>query len=247
MSDTPEKTALVTGASSGIGWATAKRLAEDGIKVMLTARREDRLKELQAEIENDGGTAAYQVADIVNRAEIQAVADAAIEKWGRIDILFNNAGLMPLSFMKNLHVEEWDRMVDVNIKGLLYAIAAVLPDMTARNAGHIINVSSIAGHVVFPGSAVYSGTKFAVRAISEGLRKEFKPGGNLRVTIISPGAVATELTDTITDQDIVEAFKDRPFEPIDADAIARAVAYAVAQPDDVDVNEIIIRPTSQNV
>lgn len=247
MSDTPGKIALVTGASSGIGWATAKRLAKDGTKVMLTARREDRLKELRAEIENDGGTAAYQVADVVNRAEIQAVADAAIEKWGRIDILFNNAGLMPLSFMKNLHVEEWDRMVDVNIKGLLYAIAAVLPDMTARNAGHIINVSSIAGHVVFPGSAVYSGTKFAVRAISEGLRKEFKPGGNLRVTIISPGAVATELTDTITDQDIVEAFKDRPFEPIDADAIARAVAYAVAQPDDVDVNEIIIRPTSQNV
>lgn len=247
MSDTPEKTALVTGASSGIGWATAKRFAEDGIKVMLTARREDRLKELQAEIENDGGTAAYRVADIISRAEIQAVADAAIEKWGRIDILFNNAGLMPLSLMKNLHVEEWDRMVDVNIKGLLYAIAAVLPDMTARNAGHIINVSSIAGHVVFPGSAVYSGTKFAVRAISEGLRKEFKPGGNLRVTIISPGAVATELTDTITDQDIIEAFKDRPFEPIDADAIARAVAYAVAQPDDVDVNEIIIRPTSQNV
>ncbi len=241
------KTALITGASSGIGWATAKELANGGAKIMLTARREERLKELKKELENDGAAVEYKVADVVKREEIQSVADTMIEKFGQIDILFNNAGLMPLSFMKNLHVDEWDRMVDVNVKGLLYAIAAVLPDMTKRGAGHIINVSSIAGHMVFPGSAVYSGTKFAVRAISEGLRKELTGSSNIRTTIISPGAVATELTDTITDKEILAWFKDMELQPIDSEAIARATAYAVQQPDDVDVNEIIIRPTSQGM
>jgi NADP-dependent 3-hydroxy acid dehydrogenase YdfG len=214
---------------------------------MLTARREERLKKLTDEITKSGGTAAYKVVDVTSREQVKAAADEMIEKWGRIDVLFNNAGLMPLSFMKNLHLDEWDRMVDVNIKGLLYAIAAVLPDMTKRKAGHIINVSSIAGHVVFPGSAVYSGTKFAVRAISEGLRKELTGDTLIRVTIISPGAIDTELTDTITDEDIKEAFKNRKLEPIGPDAIARGVLYAVEQPEDVDVNEIIIRPTAQGI
>ena len=241
------KTALITGASSGIGWATAKELGKGGAKLMLTARREERLQELKKELENDGIAVEYKTADVSKRDDIQAVADTMIEKFGQVDILFNNAGLMPLSFMKNLHVDEWDQMVDVNVKGLLYAIAAVLPDMTKRGAGHIINVSSIAGHMVFPGSAVYSGTKFAVRAISEGLRKELTGSTNIRTTIISPGAVATELTDTITDREIMERFEDMKLQPIDSEAIARATAYAVQQPDDVDINEIIIRPTSQGM
>jgi NADP-dependent 3-hydroxy acid dehydrogenase YdfG len=247
MSSIQNKTVLVTGASSGIGWATAIALAEKGARVMLTARREERLKKLTDEITKSGGTAAYKVVDVTSREQLKAAADEMIERWGQIDVLFNNAGLMPLSFMKNLHLDEWDRMIDVNIKGLLYAVAAVLPDMTKRKAGHIINVSSIAGHVVFPGSAVYSGTKFAVRAISEGLRKELTGETAIRVTIISPGAVDTELTDTITDEDIKEAFKNRKLEPIGPDAIARGVLYAVEQPKDVDVNEIIIRPTAQGV
>src|SRR5690606_14104645 len=174
----------ITGASSGIGQAAAKELAGQGYSVMLAARREDRLMELKQAIEETGGTAEYVVTDVTSAEQMKALAEAAIERFGRIDVLLNNAGLMPLSFMNKLKLDEWDRMVDVNIKGVLYGIAAVLPHMESQKEGHIINISSVAGHSVTPGSAVYSGTKFAVRAISEGLRQEIDPSMDIRVTIV---------------------------------------------------------------
>lgn len=243
---TTEKTAIITGASSGIGEATAKELAARGYSVLLAARREERLKELKEEIEAAGGKADYQVTDVTSADEMKALTDRAIEKYGKIDILVNNAGLMPLSFMNKLKVDEWDRMVDVNIKGVLYGIAAVLPIMEKQKFGHILNVSSVAGHTISKGSAVYSGTKFAVRAISEGLRMEIDPSHEIRVTIVSPGAVATELTNTITDDDVLNAFKEGgQMELLNAQDIANAIAYAVEQPAHVDVNEILIRPRQQ--
>ncbi|WP_281863320.1 SDR family oxidoreductase [Planomicrobium okeanokoites] len=240
------KTAIITGASSGIGQAAAKELANKGFSVMLAARREDRLVELKKEIEDAGGRAAYKVTDVTSAEEMKKLAEATIEQFGQIDVLLNNAGLMPLSFMNKLKIDEWDRMVDVNIKGVLYGIAAVLPHMEERKEGHIINVSSVAGHDVTKGSAVYSGTKFAVRAITEGLRQELDPAMNIRATIVSPGAVATELTETITDKDILSAFSNGPsMEFLQAEDIARAIGYAVEQPAHVDVNEILIRPRQQ--
>ncbi|MFC3212519.1 SDR family oxidoreductase [Planomicrobium okeanokoites] len=240
------KTAIITGASSGIGQAAAKELANKGFSVMLAARREERLVELKKEIEDAGGRAAYKVTDVTSAEEMKALAEATIEQFGQIDVLLNNAGLMPLSFMNKLKIDEWDRMVDVNIKGVLYGIAAVLPHMEERKEGHIINVSSVAGHDVTKGSAVYSGTKFAVRAITEGLRQELDPAMNIRATIVSPGAVATELTETITDKDILSAFSNGPsMEFLQAEDIARAIGYAVEQPAHVDVNEILIRPRQQ--
>ncbi|MCJ1908951.1 SDR family oxidoreductase [Planococcus ruber] len=240
------KSAIITGASSGIGQAAAKELAGQGYSVMLAARREDRLAELKKAIEEDGGTAEYLVTDVTSADQMKALAKAAIEHFGRIDVLLNNAGLMPLSFMNKLKLDEWDRMVDVNIKGVLYGIAAVLPQMESQKEGHIINISSVAGHSVTPGSAVYSGTKFAVRAISEGLRQEIDPAMAIRVTIVSPGAVATELVNTITDDDVLNGFKEGPeMEFLQAEDIARAIGYAVQQPAHVDVNEILIRPRQQ--
>lgn len=240
------KTAIITGASSGIGQAAAKELANKGFSVMLAARREERLVELKKEIEDAGGRAAYKVTDVTSAEEMKKLAEATIEQFGQIDVLLNNAGLMPLSFMNKLKIDEWDRMVDVNIKGVLYGIAAVLPHMEERKEGHIINVSSVAGHDVTKGSAVYSGTKFAVRAITEGLRQELDPAMNIRATIVSPGAVATELTETITDKDILSAFSNGPsMEFLQAEDIARAIGYAVEQPAHVDVNEILIRPRQQ--
>ncbi|MDN7246149.1 SDR family oxidoreductase [Planococcus shenhongbingii] len=240
------KSAIITGASSGIGQATAKELASRGFAVLLAARREERLVELKNEIEQAGGQAAYKVTDVTSAEDMKALGEAAIEQFGQIDVMVNNAGLMPLSYMNKLKIEEWDRMVDVNIKGVLYGIAAVLPHMEEREEGHIINISSVAGHDITPGSAVYSGTKFAVRAITEGLRQELSPAMNIRATIVSPGAVATELSDTITDQDILDGFASgSPMKFLEAEDIARAIGYAVEQPDYVDVNEILIRPRQQ--
>lgn len=240
------KTAIITGASSGIGQAAAKALAQKGIRVMLAARREDRLSELQKEIEAAGGTAAYRVTDVTSAEEMQTLAQAAIEQFGQVDILINNAGLMPLSYLNKVKIDEWDRMIDVNIKGVLYGIAAVLPHMEERQEGHIINVASVAGHVIRPSTAVYSGTKFAVRAITEGLRLELNPAHQIRATLISPGVVATELTETITDEDAMVAFKKRGIQtPLKAEEIADAIVYAIDQPASVDVNEILIRPTQQ--
>ncbi len=245
MSLIQNKVVIITGASSGLGEATAKRLAASGAKLMLAARREDRLKELVAAIAKSGGTATYQVTDVTDRAQVEALAKETLSTYSRIDVLINNAGLMPLSPLDQVKVEEWDRMIDVNIKGVLYGIAAVLPIMRQQKSGHVINLSSVAGHKVFPGSAVYCATKYAVRAISEGLRLE--SNGEIRSTNISPGAVATELTTTITDKDTAAGINQLYAIAIDADAIARAITYAIEQPNDVDVNEIIIRPTRQEL
>ncbi|MFZ0076807.1 SDR family oxidoreductase [Exiguobacterium sp. RIT452] len=237
------KVVIITGASSGIGEATAKLLAKQGARLVLAARREDRLQTLQKEIEELGGKAVYQVTDVTDSAQVEELAKLAQDTFGSVDVLVNNAGLMPLSKLNKNKQDEWNTMVDVNIKGVLYGIGAVLPYMRKQQRGHIINISSIAGHDVMPSSAVYSGTKFAVRAITEGLRKEESVENNIRATIISPGAVDTELKDHITDEEIKQGIGD--LKAMDADAIARAIAYAVNEPDDVAVNEILIRPTAQ--
>lgn len=236
------KVVAVTGASSGIGEATAKLLAQDGAKVLVGARRADRLEKLVGDIREAGGEAEFRVVDVADRASVSAFVGFASERFDRLDALVNNAGVMPLSPMSALKVDEWDRMIDVNIRGVLNGVAAALPVFEKQGSGHFINISSVAGHLVFPTSAVYSATKFAVRAISEGLRQELK---NIRVTNISPGAIATELGHDITDsstRDMLEGFKSIALPP---DAIARAVVYAVSQPADVDVNEIIVRPVAQ--
>lgn len=245
MSEIRGKVVLITGASSGLGAATARLLAARGAKVLLGARREQQLKSLVQEIQSAGGTAEYRRVDVVRRDEVERFVRAAVELFGRIDVLVNNAGLMPLSPLAALQVEDWDRMVDVNIKGVLYGIAAALPLMQEQKDGHIINLSSVAGHVVFPTAAVYCGTKFAVRAISEGLRMEV--GGDIRTTIISPGAVATELTGTISHAETASAVDALYEMAIHPDAVARAIAFAIEQPRDVDVNEIILRPTAQTL
>ncbi|MBW4663372.1 MAG: SDR family oxidoreductase [Chroococcus sp. CMT-3BRIN-NPC107] len=245
MSQISGKSIIITGASSGIGEATARMLAERGAKLMLAARREDKLTKLVAEIEATGGTAAYQVVDVTKQSQVQALADETLKLYGKIDVMINNAGIMPLSRLDQLLVEEWDRTIDINIKGVLYGIAAVLPAMQTAQSGHIINISSVAGHVVFPNAAVYCGTKYAVRAISEGLRKEI--GKDIRCTIISPGAVATELTDHITDEAASKGANQLYEIAIEAEAIASAIAYAIEQPKEVDINEILLRPTAQEL
>ncbi len=238
-----DRIVLVTGASSGIGAATARLLAARGATVVLGARRVDRLQALVDAITADGGRAEARALDVTDRADVQAFADAALAAHGRIDAIVNNAGVMPLSRLDALEVDAWDRMIDVNIRGVLYGIAAVLPAMQARDGGrgHIVNVSSIGGHTVSPTAAVYCATKFAVRAISDGLRQETD---RLRVTVISPGVVTSELADGIGDpvaRDAMQAFRRIAIEPV---AIARAIAYALEQPADVDVSEIVVRPTA---
>ncbi len=245
MSEIKNKVVIVTGASSGLGEATARRLANNGAKLMLAARREDRLKELVADIEKNGGTAKYQVTDVTNRSEVEALAKATKEAYGSIDVLINNAGLMPLSPLAANKIDEWEQMVDVNIKGVLYGISAVMPVMLEQESGHIINLSSVAGHKVFAGGTVYCATKFAVKAISEGIRME--SDGKIRSTNISPGAVDTELTSTISHDETAQMAEQLYGVAIDADAIARAITYAIEQPGDVDINEIIIRPTKQEL
>ncbi|MGI8650855.1 MAG: SDR family oxidoreductase [Rubrobacter sp.] len=237
------KVVAITGGSSGLGEATARLLAERGAKVFLGARREENLKEIVSGIKDDGGEASYRIVDVTERDEVQSFVDAAVEEYGRIDVLVNNAGLMPLSPLDALKVDEWDMMVDVNIKGVLYGIAAALPKMQEQHSGQFINLSSVAGHVVFPNSAVYSGTKYAVWAISEGLRMEV--GEEIRTTTISPGAVQSELTSKITHEESAEGASALEDMAIDASAVACAIAYAIEQPDDVDTNEIILRPTAQ--
>ena len=245
MSEIKNKVVIITGASSGLGEATARRLAKNGTKLMLAARREERLKELVAEISKDGGTAKYQVVDVTDRSQVEALARATKQAYNRIDVLINNAGLMPLSPLAANKVDEWEQMVDVNIKGVLYGISAVMPVMLEQESGHIINLSSVAGHKVFAGGTVYCATKFAVKAISEGIRME--SDGKIRSTNISPGAVATELTNTISHEETAEMAEQLYGMAIDADAIARAITYAIEQPGEVDVNEMIIRPTKQEL
>lgn len=239
------KVVVITGASSGLGEATARLLSAQGAVVVLGARRADRLEALVKELTARGGKALALTTDVTHRDQVKQLVDTAVTTFGRIDVLINNAGLMPQSRLERLHVEEWDRMIDVNIKGVLYGIAAALPHMTQQKRGHIINVSSVAGHKVGPGGSVYSATKHAVRVISEGLRQEVKPY-NIRTTIISPGAVATELPNTVTDPDVLPRIRKLYQEiAIPADSFARVVVFAMSQPEEVDVNEILFRPTRQ--
>jgi NADP-dependent 3-hydroxy acid dehydrogenase YdfG len=241
------KVVVITGASSGLGEATARYLADCGATVVLGARRTERLQTLVDEITRTGGKASAIVTDVTDAAQVQALVDTAVEKYGRVDVILNNAGVMPHSPLERRKVDDWDRTIDVNIKGVLYGIAAALPHMQRQKSGHFINVSSVAGHKVGPGSAVYAATKTAVRVISEGLRQEVKPW-NLRMTIISPGAVATELPNSITEADIAKGI-GQFYEQyaISADSFARAVAFAISQPEDVDINEILFRPTRQEL
>jgi NADP-dependent 3-hydroxy acid dehydrogenase YdfG len=216
-----------------------------GATVVLGARRTDRIQALADELSKSGGKAMAVETDVAQRDQVRRLVDAAVEAYGRIDVIVNNAGLMPLSPLDRLKVDEWDRMIDVNIKGVLYGIAAALPHMQRQRAGHIINVSSVAGHKVRGGGAVYSATKHAVRALSEGLRQEVKPY-NIRTTIISPGVVVSELPNTASDPDVAASIRKLYDDiGIPADSFARAVAFAIEQPDEVDVNEILFRPTRQ--
>jgi len=241
------KIVVITGASSGLGEATARLLSAQGASVVLGARRKDRIEALAEELTAKGGKAIAIATDVTQRAQLQKLVDAAVQTYGRIDVMINNAGLMPQSPLDRLKIDDWDRMIDVNIKGVLYGIAAALPQMQRQKAGHIINVSSVAGHKVRAGGAVYAATKHAVLALSEGLRQEVKPY-NIRTTVISPGAVATELPDSVTEPDLSESFhKFYEDFAIPADSFARTVAFAMSQPEDVDINEILFRPTSQEL
>jgi NADP-dependent 3-hydroxy acid dehydrogenase YdfG len=246
MKQLTDKVAIITGASSGIGEAAAVALAHHGARVALAARRIERLETLKQRIESEGGEAIAVKVDVTRRTEVENLVEKTLQAFGRIDILINNAGIMPLTFMKNLHVDEWERTIDVNVKGVLYGIAAVLPTMMEQKSGHIVNISSVAGRKVLPGGAVYSASKFAVGALSEGLRQELSPSTGIRVTIIEPGAVATELTQHITDEEVKESFSSYlTFERLTAEDIADAIVYAVTQPPNVSVNEVLIRPTRQ--
>jgi NADP-dependent 3-hydroxy acid dehydrogenase YdfG len=241
------KVVVITGASSGLGEATARLLSAQGASVVLGARRIDRLRVLADELSRRGGKALAVPTDVVQCDQVKRLVDAAVQTYGRIDVMINNAGLMPQALLERLKIDEWNRMIDVNIKGVLYGIAAALPHMKQQKAGHFINVSSVAGHRVGPGFAVYAATKYAVRALSEGLRQEVKPY-NIRTTVISPGAVATELPNTVTDPQAAERIRKFYAEvAIPAESFARAVAFAMSQPEEVDVNEILFRPTRQEV
>jgi NADP-dependent 3-hydroxy acid dehydrogenase YdfG len=241
-----DKVAIVTGASSGIGYATALALSRSGAKVAAGARRMDRLESLQNEISKNGEEVFVQKLDVTIKSECDALADAVLKKWGTIDILINNAGLQPLSFFKNLKVEEWDKMIDVNIRGVFYCTAAVIPTMMNKNSGHIVNISSMAGRVVYPSGSVYCATKHAVTAFSEGLRQEFSQRSNIRVTCIEPGVVATELMEAITDKALEKYVeRTRQMEALQAEDIANAIMFAVEAPRHVNVNEILIRPMAQ--
>ena len=240
------KVALVTGASSGIGYATALALAKAGAKVAIGARRTDKLEQLENEIKKNDGEALAQKLDVTKKSDCDSFVHEAIKKWGTVDILVNNAGLMPLSFVKNLKVDEWEQMVDVNIKGVLFCTAAVIPHLKEKKSGHIINISSVAGRIVFPAGSVYCATKHAVAAFSEGLRQELSVRSNIRVTCIEPGVVTTELLNTITD-DSLKAFVDsaKDMQGLNADDIANAILFAVQSPEHMNVNEVLVRPTSQ--
>jgi NADP-dependent 3-hydroxy acid dehydrogenase YdfG len=241
------KVVVITGASSGLGEATARLLSAQGAIVVLGARRVDRLRSLADQLTRSGGKALALATDVTHRDQVKNLVDTAVQRFGRIDVMINNAGLMPQAPLERLKVDEWERMIDVNIKGVLYGIAAALPHMQKQKAGHMIFVSSVAGHKVGPGFAVYAATKFAVRALAEGLRQEVKPY-NIRTTVISPGAVATELPNSVSESDVAQQIQAFYKEiAIPADSFARAVAFAMSQPEDVDVNEIVFRPTRQEL
>ena len=238
------KVVVITGASSGLGKATAKHLAAQGATVVLGARRVDLIRALADELNDLGHKALAIGTDVTVCEQVKNLVDLAVQTYGRIDVMINNAGLMPNSLIERIRVDDWNRVIDVNIKGVLYGIAAALPYMQRQESGHIINVSSVAGHKIRPGGAVYAATKHAVLALSEGLRQEVKPY-NIRTTVISPGAIDTELPRGISDPEIAEKTRKVYEFAIPAESFARAVAFAMNQPDEMDVNEILFRPTRQ--
>ncbi|MBB3114065.1 NADP-dependent 3-hydroxy acid dehydrogenase YdfG [Paenibacillus phyllosphaerae] len=244
MSGIKDKVVVITGASSGIGEAAALLLAERGAKIVLGARGMERLEALAERIMERGGKAVYMSTDVKRRGDMSNLVALACEQYGKLDVFINNAGVMPISPLDELRVEDWESMIDINMKGVLYGIAAALPIFRKQGFGHFVNTASTAGHKTVPNQSVYSGTKFAVRAISEGLRQE--AGKQLRVTIISPGIVQTNFTEGVTNKEVrdrLTAIRDELAMP--PDAVARAIAFAIEQPSDIDVNEIVIRPTAQ--
>lgn len=253
MSRLENAVCIVTGASSGIGEATARRLAERGAIVVAGARRLDRLETLVRDIESNGGNALAVSCDVTDRAQVHGLIDAAVEGWGRLDVLINNAGIMRLAPIQTCRTDDWDEMIDVNLKGLLYGIASAMPVMLGQRTGHIVNVSSVAGRRLFPGAAVYCGTKHAVHAISEGLRRELAESAKddrntIRVSVVAPGVVATELPDSITHEDtrtISKRYYDTFRDPLTSEDVAEAILYAVDAPPRVNVNEILVRPVAQ--
>ncbi len=241
MSTTKEKVIIITGASSGIGEATARLLAQEGAHVVLGARRTDNLKAIANDIIREGGSADYRRLDVTNKEEMNEFVTYVNSRYGQVDVLINNAGVMPLSKLAALKTDEWNQMVDVNIRGVLHGIAAGLPIMNKQKFGHFINVSSIGAHEVSPTAAVYCATKFAVRALSEGLRMETGP--NIRVTNIAPGVTESELAESISDEEAKQVMKEYRRISLPSNAIAQSILYAIKQPENVDVNEIIVRPT----
>jgi NADP-dependent 3-hydroxy acid dehydrogenase YdfG len=241
-----DKVVVITGASSGIGYATALALAKAGAKVAAGARRVDKLESLQKEIHEDNGEILIEKLDVTKKEDCNSFIDIVVNKWNHIDILINNAGIMPLSFFKNLKINEWEQMIDVNLRGVLYCTAAAIPTMISNKSGHIINISSVAGRIIFPAGSVYCATKHAITAFSEGLRQELSQRYNIKVTCIEPGVVATELPNTITDK-ALEGFIEsvKKMEALQAEDIANAIVYALESPRYVNVNEILLRPVSQ--
>jgi len=241
------RVAIVTGASSGIGEAGAEALARAGARVAAAARRKERLDALCERIRAAGGVALAVPIDVAKREQVEALAEQVVDAWGRIDVLVNNAGLMPLSPIREGRVDDWDRMIDVNVKGVLYGIAAVLPVMLEQGSGHVVNVGSVAGRRPFPGGTVYAATKFAVRALTAGMQLELSASEGIRVTDVQPGVVDTELPDHIPSEEAREGFEGRwdDRRRLESEDVAQAILYAVTAPDRVNVNEILIRPTDQ--
>jgi NADP-dependent 3-hydroxy acid dehydrogenase YdfG len=241
------KVVVITGASSGLGAATARHLSSLGAAVVLGARRKEKIDEIAAEINEKGGKALAVATDVTDVNQVKNLVDSAVKTYGKIDVLLNNAGLMPLSPLEYLKIDDWNRCIDVNIKGVLYGIAAALPYMKEQKSGQIISVSSVAGHTITPGGAVYSATKYSVRVISEALRQEVKPY-NIRTAVISPGAVNTDLPGSVTAPDVAEGIRQYYAKnAIPADSFARVVAFVISQPEDIDVNEVLFRPTVQQL
>jgi len=240
-----DKVIVITGASSGLGEETAKHLAEKGAKVVLGARRTDKLEKVVASIAAKGGTAIFQETDVTQKAQVKALVDLAYTTYGKVDVLINNAGIMPIAPISDVRTDEWDSMIDINIKGVLYGIAAALPIFQKQESGHFINLGSVAGIKVFsPGGTVYSGTKYAVRSITDGLRHEV--GGSIRATTIEPGAVDSELKFSTNHEDSAKGVNKFYELAIPASSVARAIAFAIEQPSEVDINEIVLRPTAQD-
>ncbi|RAJ01357.1 NADP-dependent 3-hydroxy acid dehydrogenase YdfG [Paenibacillus pabuli] len=242
MSNVKGKVVVITGASSGIGEATARLLAEHGAHVVIGARRVDRLEALASSIRSEGGSVEYHALDVTQLEEMQTIVELVLSRYGRLDVIVNNAGVMPLSPLEARKVDEWNRMIDVNIRGVLHGIAVGLPVMKEQGSGQFINIASIGAYAVTPTASVYCATKYAVRAISEGLRQEV--GADIRVTLVSPGVTESELAESISDDEARELMKDYRRISIPATAIAQSILYAINQPAEVDVNEIVVRPTA---